>query len=126
MAAYVAAFNSESPANQIALGTPSSGTHVSRAIALKRAIRQEPGAVVLGSDLGTFKAAIYHYKPLAVWVFALDPPGAHVQPTQFPSSKAVNSRYNYDVVIVRASSGAVIEEAAELDKRLPLLPPEKV
>jgi hypothetical protein len=61
--------------------------------------------------LGAFKSAPYHYQPFIVWVFAFDPGGAHVQPAQFPASKAVNSQYNYDVVIVRASSSAVVEES---------------
>ena len=66
-AAYVAAFNSESTANQITLGSVGNSAHLDRAAALKDALRQEPKAVVLGSGLGTFKAAWYHYKPLPVW-----------------------------------------------------------
>ena len=72
-AAYVAAFNSESQANQIRLGGVGTSAHLDRAAALKDARRQEPKAAVLGSGLGTFKAAFYHDKPLPVWVFAVDP-----------------------------------------------------
>jgi hypothetical protein len=124
-ARYVAAFNSESPANQIALGSARTATHVSRALALKSALRQEPGAVVLGSGLGTFKSAPYHYKPFAAWVFALDPLGPHEQPDEGPPGNHANLEYNYDVVIVRGSSGVVIEEAMGWDKSLPPLPPVK-
>jgi hypothetical protein len=77
---------------------------------------------VLGSGLGTFKSAPYHYKPFPVWVFALDPRGLHNQPDWGPSGKTTGSQYNYDVVIARASSGAVVEEALGWDKSLPPLP----
>jgi hypothetical protein len=122
-ARYVAAFNSESSANQITLGNARSAAHVSRAVALKIALRQEPGAVVLGSGLGTFRSAPYHYKPFAVWVFALDPRGPHNQPDEGPPGNHANLEYNYDVVIDRGSSGVVIEEAMGWDKSLPLLLP---
>jgi hypothetical protein len=56
-ARYVAAFNSESSANQVTLGNAGTAAHVGRAVALKSALRQEAGAVVLGSGLGTFKSA---------------------------------------------------------------------
>jgi hypothetical protein len=110
-ARYVAAFNSESSANQVTLGHAGTATHLGRPVALKSALRQEAGAVVLGSGLGTFKSAPYHYKPFAVWVFALDPRGPHYQPVWSLAHKPTNARYNYDVIIVRASSGTVIEEA---------------
>jgi hypothetical protein len=111
---YVAAFNSESPANQITLGHADVREHISHAVALNDALRQEGQAELLGSALGAFKSAPYHYKAFIVWVFAFDPIRAHVQPTPFPSRKAVNSEYNYDIVIVRAGSGAVVEEATGL------------
>jgi outer membrane protein assembly factor BamB len=125
-ARYVAAFNSESSANQVTLGNAGAAAHVGRAVALKSALRQEAGAVVLGSGLGTFKSAPYHYKPLAVWVFALDPRGPHYQPVASLDHKPANAKYNYDVIIVRASSGTVIEEAMGWDRSLPPLPPERV
>jgi len=68
----------------------------------------------------------YHYKPLAVWVFALDPRGPHYQPVASLDHKPANAKYNYDVIIVRASSGTVIEEAMGWDRSLPPLPPEGV
>jgi len=120
---YVAAFNSESSANQITLGNARTATHVSRALALKSALRHEPGAVVLGSVLGTFRSAPYQYKPFAIWVFALDPRGPHNQPYEGPPGKHANLEYNYDVVIIRGSSGVVIEEAMGWDKSLPPLAP---
>jgi hypothetical protein len=122
-ARYVAAFNSESSANQIALGNARSAAHVSRAVALKSALRQEAGAVVLGSGRGTFRSAPYHYKPFAVWVFALDPRGPHNQRDEGPPGNHANLEYNYDVVIDRGSSGVVIEEAMGWDKGLQVLPP---
>ena len=124
-ARYVAAFNSESSANQVTLGHAGTATHLGRPVALKSALRQEAGAVVLGSGLGTFKSAPYHYKPFAVWVFALDPRGPHYQPVWSLARKPANAKYNYDVILVRASSGTVIEEAMGWDKSLPTLPPEK-
>jgi len=120
---YVAAFNSESSANRITLGNARTATHVSRAAVLKNALRREPGPVVLGSGLGTFRSAPYHYKPFAVWVFALDPRGPHNQPYEGPPGKHANLEYNYDVVIIRGSSGVVIEEAMGWDKSLPPLAP---
>ncbi len=121
-ARYVTAFNTESRANQIKLGTMGTAAHVTRAAALRSALRQEPGAAVLGSGLGDFKSALYHYKPFAVWVFALDPRRPHGQPS-WGLGNVGNSQYNYDVVIVRASM-AVIEEAIGRDENLPSLPPE--
>ena len=120
--AYVAAFNSESSANQITLGNARTAAHVSRTVALKSALRQEPGAVVLGSGLGAFRSAPYHYKPFAVWVFALDPGGPHNQPNEGPPGNHANLWYNYDVLIVRASTGVIVEEAMGWDKSLPPLP----
>ncbi len=67
----------------------------------------------------------YHYKPFAVWVFALDPRGPHNQPDEGPPGNHANLEYNYDVVIARGSSGVVIEEAMGWDKSLPLLSPVK-
>ena len=110
-ARYVAAFNSESSANQVTLGNAGTATPLGQAMALKSALRQEKRAVVLGSGLGTFKSAPYHYKPFAVWVFALDPRGPHYQPVWSLARKPANAKYNYDVILVRASSGTVIEEA---------------
>jgi hypothetical protein len=120
---YLAAFNSASSANQITLGNALTATHFSRDLAFKTALRQEPGAVVLGSALGTFRSAPYQYKPFAIWVFALDPRGPHNQPDEGPPGNHANLEYNYDLVIIRGSSGVVIEEAMGWDKSLPPLPP---
>jgi outer membrane protein assembly factor BamB len=124
-ARYVAAFNSESSANQITLGNAGTATDLGRTVTLKSALRREAGAVVLGSGLGTFKSAPYHYKPFAVWVFALDPRGPHYQPVASLTHQPTNAEFNYDVIIVRASSGTVIEEAMGWDQSLSPLPPEK-
>lgn len=122
LARYVAAFNTESPANQITLGPVGMTAHVTHAVALKSALRQEPGAEVLASGSGTFKSARSRSKPLAVWVFALDPRGPHQQPIWGLNTKTTKSQYNYDVVIVSATTGDLIEEAMGVDKELPPLP----
>ena len=123
----MAAFNSESSANQIRLGSVGTSAHLSQAAALKHALREEPKAVVLGSGLGTFKGAWYHYKPLPVWVFAVDPRGSHNEPDQGPlGHKAISRHYNYDVIVEAARTGAQIEEAQGWDSKLPPLPPEGV
>jgi hypothetical protein len=125
-AAYVAAFNSESSANQIRLASVGTSAHLSRAVALKHALRQEPKAVVLGSGLGTFKAAFYHYKPVPVWVVAVDPRGSHRSAGDGGPGSTHFLRYNYVVIVEAARTGAQIEEAQGWDSKLPPLPPEEV
>jgi hypothetical protein len=123
-AAYVAAFNSESGGNQLALSGVIKSSHVNRAMALKQAQRSEPNATVLGSGLGVFRAVYHHDKPIPVWVFALDPRGPHITPDQGPLGNHAIAKYNYDVIIASAKTGAVMEEAQGWDKQLPPLPPE--
>jgi len=126
LAAYVAAFNSESTANQVKLGGGGTPHYLDQADALKHALRQEPGAVVLGTGRGVLKSVRFGYKTVPVWVVALDPPGPHHRPDQFPMRKNINLQYNYDVVVESALSGALIEEAQGWDETLPALPHEKL
>lgn len=124
LARYIAAFNSESTANQVTLDGIGTAAHLSRADAAQHALRQEPGAVVLGSGVGTFKSVRFHYKPVPVWVFALDPRGPHNQPCWGPPGTRCDGEYDYDVVVEAAGSGAPIEEALGWDKNLPPLSSE--
>lgn len=122
-AAYVAAFNAESPANQLALGGAAQWSAVSRGTALKQVLRQDPKATVLESGLGVFREAYNRYKPVPVWVFAVDPGGPHISANFGPSGNHAILKYNCDVIIASARTGAVIEEAQGWDKKLPPLPP---